>query len=134
MNHEQEIVEDVARQFEDCWNRHDMEAFAHLFAADADFVNVVGMWWKNRSEIKEAHRATHATMFKNSQLSIKENAVRFLKPDVAVCRSKWQLTGHTSPSGAPELPRHGILTHVLQKERDRWVIVVSQNTDIVPFP
>jgi hypothetical protein len=36
------------------WNSHDMKAFAQLFSDDAQFVNVVGMWWKNRSEIEAA--------------------------------------------------------------------------------
>jgi len=31
-----------------------MKAFAQLFSDDAQFVNVVGMWWKNRSEIEAA--------------------------------------------------------------------------------
>ena len=32
----------VVKTFADVWNRHDMEDFAQLFAADAEFVNVVG--------------------------------------------------------------------------------------------
>ncbi|MDX8512638.1 SgcJ/EcaC family oxidoreductase [Mesorhizobium captivum] len=40
--------EDVATAFADAWNRHDMDDFAALFSEDANFVNVVGMWWKNR--------------------------------------------------------------------------------------
>ena len=46
-----------------------MAQFAQLFARDADFVNVVGMWWKNRQEIEQAHAHSHATFFKNSRLS-----------------------------------------------------------------
>ncbi|WP_245493329.1 MULTISPECIES: SgcJ/EcaC family oxidoreductase [unclassified Mesorhizobium] len=60
--------EDAAIAFADAWNRHDMEDFGALFSEDANFVNVVGMWWKNRSEIEAAHRATHETMFRDSRL------------------------------------------------------------------
>ena len=59
---------DAGRAFAEAWNRHDMDDFASLFCEDANFVNVVGMWWRNRSEIEAAHRATHATMFRDSQL------------------------------------------------------------------
>ncbi|WP_246684898.1 hypothetical protein [Mesorhizobium sp. B2-7-1] len=38
--------EDAAAAFADAWNRHDMDDFAVLFSEDANFVNVVGMWWK----------------------------------------------------------------------------------------
>jgi hypothetical protein len=38
-------------------------------------------------------------MFKNSNLSVSETSIRFLRPDVAVVRSVWELVGHTSPQG-----------------------------------
>jgi uncharacterized protein (TIGR02246 family) len=121
----------VVRGFEEAWNRHDMDAFARLFAEDADFVNVIGARWIGRPAIKEAHQATHATMFKNSHLKIGETSVRFLKPDVAVARSVWELQGHTNPAGEAQAPRRGILTNVLVKREPGWQIVVAQNTDIV---
>jgi hypothetical protein len=34
-------VNAVVHGFEDAWNRHEMDAFAALFATDADFVNVI---------------------------------------------------------------------------------------------
>ena len=37
-------VERVVAAFAESWSRHDMEEFAELFAPDAEFVNVVGMW------------------------------------------------------------------------------------------
>jgi uncharacterized protein (TIGR02246 family) len=122
----------VIGALEAAWNRHDMDSFASLFADDADFVNVRGMRWVGRAAIKEAHVATHSTIFKNSRLRIQETSVRFLKPDVAVARSLWELTGQTTREGNVAPPRRGILTNVLMKVEGKWRIVVTQNTDIVP--
>ncbi len=36
-------VVQVVLEFAGCWNRHDMNAFAGLFAPDAEFVNVIGL-------------------------------------------------------------------------------------------
>jgi uncharacterized protein (TIGR02246 family) len=83
---EEAAVRAAVQSFVDAWNRHDLEAFAALFTEDADFVNVRGTRWIGRSAIREGHAATHATIFKNSQLRILELSVRFLKPDVAVAR------------------------------------------------
>lgn len=66
MSQDQEAVRDVVAAFGDSWNRHDMEAFAQLFTEDADFVNVIGLWWKGRPEIKQAHEASHATMLRTA--------------------------------------------------------------------
>ena len=126
-------IKDIIFSLRDSWNRHDMQAFAQLFTKDADFVNVIGAWWKGRPEIKQAHEDSHATMFKDSTLSILETAVRFPKPEVAVTRTLWELVGMISPQGDMIPPRNGIWTNVLAEEDGSWAIVASQNTDIVPI-
>jgi uncharacterized protein (TIGR02246 family) len=127
-------VQVVVQGFADAWNRHDMEAFSALFAEDADFVNVRGARWIGRRAIREAHAASHATVFKESRLAMAETTVRFPGADVAVARTVWKLIGHTSRDGQPAAERTGILTNVLARRDGRWEIVVSQNTDIVPPP
>jgi SnoaL-like domain len=51
----QKDADGLVREIEDAWNSHDMRRFAACFAADADFVNVVGAWWRGRAEIEEKH-------------------------------------------------------------------------------
>lgn len=131
MSSEVADVTRVVHAFAETWNRHDMNAFAELFGADAEFVNVVGIWWKGRAEIKGAHEFTHQTMFKNSRLSIQEVTARLPKPDIAIARCRWTLEGHVSPEGGALPPRTGILVNVLQKIGGAWLIIDSQNTDIV---
>jgi len=123
-------VNAVVHGFQDSWNRHDMDAFAMLFAIDADFVNVIGMRWVGRDAIKQHHAASHATMFKTSTLEIGDTTIRFLKADVATARSLWTLSGITPESGQLAPTRTGILTHVLARIDGRWLIVLTQNTDI----
>ena len=122
-------VNAVVHGFEDAWNRHDMDAFAMLFAPDADFVNVVGMRWVGRDAIKQHHAASHAAIFRSSTLKIGETTVHFLTADIATARSVWTLSGITSETGQPAT-RTGILTHVLERIDGHWLIVLTQNTDI----
>lgn len=131
MNDDQKQIANVILAFSDCWNRHDMEAFAQLFAEDAEFVNVVGLWWKGREEIKCAHVATHTTIFKYSRLMINKSAVRFVTRDVAIARSSWKLTGHRSPAGEALPERKGILMNLVVRTSGKWEIIDSQNTDII---
>ncbi|HWK75322.1 MAG TPA: SgcJ/EcaC family oxidoreductase [Povalibacter sp.] len=124
-------VEKIVYAFAECWNRHDMDAFAGLFAPDAEFVNVVGLWWKGREEIKRAHELAHATMFKSSRLTISSISARFPRDDVAIARAQWVLEGHVSPEGTALPARAGILLNVLGRSASGWAIIDSQNTDIV---
>lgn len=124
-------VTQVVHAFSGCWNRHDMNAFAELFAPDAEFVNVVGLWWKGREEIKHAHEVVHATMFKDSRLTIANVAVRFPAEGIAIARCRWVLEGHCSPLGDPLPARSGILLNVLARTPGTWSIIDSQNTDVI---
>ena len=118
-------------QFVDTWNRHDMKAFADLFAADAQFVNVVGLWWKGRDEIYGAHAFVHSNMFKASRLTALETAIRTPTDSLAIARTRWRLEGHTTPDGTALPPRTGLLVMVLQRTGAAWSIIDAQNTDIV---
>ena len=125
-------VKGVAFAFVGAWNVHDMDALARLFAGDADFVNVVGMWWRDRETIRKAHVQTHQTIFKASTLAMDSTSVKFLSSDIAVAHMTWTLSGHLTPDGKPGSPRHGILSFVMKRQGKNWLIESAQNTDIVP--
>ncbi len=119
-------------RLQEAWNHHDMKAFADQFTKGADFVNVAGRWWKGRAEIEEKHAAAHATIFRESTLSIDDVQIRFLTPEIAVAHVLTSLAGQKTPDGDPVAPRKAILTQVLKKQNGKWMIDVSQNTDIRP--
>jgi uncharacterized protein (TIGR02246 family) len=120
--------------FVDDWNAHDMRRFAELFTEDADFVNVIGLWWHGRSEIQKAHEALHATRMKDSHLAATDTAVRVLGPNAAVILVRWELTGDTGMDGVTLPTRHGILSLVTVSAGGKWLIASAQNTDVVPLP
>jgi uncharacterized protein (TIGR02246 family) len=124
--------EQAATAFADAWNRHDMDEFASLFSSDANFVNVVGIWWKNRSEIEAAHRATHETVFRDSRLTGEISSVVELVPGLAAVHYTWALTGAQAPDGSSAGVRKGILLLIVQEGPSGWHVKVAQNTDIVP--
>lgn len=121
----------VVRTFASAWNEHDMKAFSELFAHDAQFVNVVGLWWRGREEIRQAHEHTHASMFRSSTLTFDDVSARLVTPELALTRARWRLRGHVSPEGAPLPDRTGLLLNVISRAGGKWQIVDSQNTDIV---
>ena len=124
----------IVRRLETSWNAHDMDASAESFADDGDFVNVYGMRWRDKRTIRAEHRALHDSVFGQSGLTMKDTTVSFPAAHVATSRSSWDLAGLMSPTGEPRPDRRGILTKVLKKQDGRWVVIVSQNTDIGPRP
>jgi uncharacterized protein (TIGR02246 family) len=127
-------VKGVGAALVDDWNRHDMKSFGSLFADDAQFVNVIGLWWHSRAEIQKEHEALHATRMRMSHLVATETLVHLLCPDAAVLLMRWQLTGDTGIDGVTQPMRQGVMSVVTVRAGDDWRIASAQNTDIIPLP
>lgn len=138
----QAAVRKAVNSFSETWNRHDMDAFGALFAPDADFVNVTGRWWKGRREIQMNHAFMHATIpqdspgvdvparsyaiFKASTYRFDRIDVRFIRPGVAVAHATWTMLADARTTE----PRGGMMTFVVTRDRDHWLIAAAQNTEI----
>lgn len=117
----------------DTWSRHDAPAYAALFTEDCDVVNVLGWWWKGRSELETKLTAGFVFVFRDSKLTITDVQTRFLKPDVAVAHARWTMTGAMNPAGGAPAPSTGIQTLVLTRTAEgRWLIAEFQNTNALP--
>ncbi|RIK09328.1 MAG: DUF4440 domain-containing protein [Acidobacteria bacterium] len=123
----------VGRAFAEAWAARDARALADLFAEDADFVNVVGLWWRSRARIEQAHAYGFERIFGASTMTVRAPRTRRLGPSAAVVHVAWTITGQLHPDGSVAGERSGVFVFVLQRREDgRWLVVAAQNTDRVP--
>ncbi len=122
---------DFPEAFRAAWMARDGDAIAALFAEDADFVNVVGIWWEDREAIGRAHADALRSFFAETRLTVRRVEVRRLG-EVAVVHARVRLAGQLAPDGTRAGARATILVFVLERRGDRWIAVAAQNTDIVP--
>lgn len=124
---------DLVDAFVQAWQDEDADAIADLFVEDADFVNVVGLWWTSRTSIRKAHRYGFERIFERAKLAIEKVAERRLGEDVAVVHARWRMTGQLTPTGEAAEPRRGVMSATVVRLADgSWLGVSFQNTDIVP--
>lgn len=126
-----ERPEDVPRLFVENWNKRRPDLMAALFEEDADFVNVVGLWWENRADIFAAHDYGLKVIFKDSTLKMGRVKVRQLADDVAVVHVRMRLSGQ-SDLGGKAGTRQTVFSFVVRKSEAGWLCASAQNTDIVP--
>lgn len=119
-------------RFVAAWNARDAAALAALFDDDADFVNVVGIWWRRRRAIEKAHDYALKRFFHDSHITIEEVSVKHLGADAATVHGRWRMEGQRAPDDTVLDPRRGIMLLVLRRTGDGWTIAAAQNTDIVP--
>lgn len=123
----------MPRAFAAAWMARDAGALATLFAEDADFVNVVGIWWQDREAIRRAHDYGLTTFFRDSRLTLGRVKCRRLGEAATVVHARVALSGQRAPDGTPAGRRAGILSFVMERQADGgWLCVSAQNTDIVP--
>jgi len=79
-------LEAIVRRPEAAWNAADGSAFAEPFAPDADFVNILGEYFRGRPAIAGLHAAIFRTIYAGSTNRLTIEAVRLLRSDVALVR------------------------------------------------
>jgi uncharacterized protein (TIGR02246 family) len=127
-NTDEAAIRKVVQQLQDGWNAHDAKTHAAAFAPDADYVVVNGSHDKGREEIQARHTQLFTGIYKNSRNVATIKSIRFLRPDVAVVHSEWNLVFDLSD--AETRKGHALSTIVMTKEKGSWSITAFQNTPI----
>lgn len=122
---------EVVDRFAEAWNNNNPDGIANLFYEHADFVNVTGKWWDNKTDIWKAHDFGLRVIFQHSKLEILKVKEKLLSKDVAVVHARIQVTGQTEKDGETAGKRETMFLFVLRKENGIWLCESAQNTDII---
>ncbi|MEO9872514.1 SgcJ/EcaC family oxidoreductase [Ekhidna sp.] len=124
---------DLPQKWVDAWNDRDACSLANLFIEDAEFINVVGLWWHKRNDIWKAHDYGLKVIFNKSNLELRKVTTKEISIDVSIVHARMKLTGQTSYGGVVSpADRMNIFSFVMRKEAKGWVCVSAHNTDVIP--
>ncbi len=130
---DQEAVSALAPQWAEAWNRGDAKAIGDMYTDDADYIEMTGQAFKGRAAIETAFADMMATMFEGTKISIEMTATRFIKPDLVVGDSNWEITGLPEMEGeAP--PSNGTSTIVAVKQDGQWLITSHRSRILAAAP
>lgn len=126
--------EEIPERFKEAWNERDAKKLAALFDDDAEFVNVVGIWWHNREDIYKAHEYGLRVIFKDSHLSRGKTTVKYLSDSIAVVHCRFRLKNQTPQDDATPGRRQTLFSFVVHQadEGKSWSCASAHNTDIKP--
>jgi len=127
---DESLIRANVKQMENGWNMKSGAEYAKPFAEDADYVVINGIHIKGRAAVAQGHQQIFDTIYKNSNVSLTVEQIRFLRPDVAVAHVQTTLKVN---QGALTGEYKGRITMMVTKTGDRWEIAAFQNTSIQQF-
>ena len=136
---DEESIKSQVNQLVSDWNSHRFENMDSYTTEDVEWVNIIGVWWKGRTEVKQGHQRNFEAIFKGVKFEQKSLKIRNLTKDVAVDN----LICHVGEFFPPDGIDHGnnkmpeaddLLTLVYVKKNGIWLLSAGQNTVIQPRP
>src|SRR5437868_4007003 len=104
----------------DAWNHADGDAFASVFADDADFTSIRLDRLHGRAPIAAAHNEIFATFYKDTRINAAIDGLRPLRDDLAIMTIDAHMT---DAAGKPFGPKHAHALAVAERQADGWRIV-----------
>lgn len=127
-----QAIKAVVKDYEACWNRHDMDALSEHFADDAHWINIVGMYWPGKAAVVGAHKGLHSTFFRTTQQQLIDVSVRLIAPSVAIAVAYLQMEAFSPPDGSHRPAAGNRLSFVLVQRDGAWRIAHGHNTVVDP--
>jgi len=122
----------LAADFEKAWNDHDAKALSQLFTREGAIATAMGQSAVGREEVQKLFTEMHAGHMKDTQLSVKIDSVRELRPDMVIIDATNTLTSGTATQGrAAGAPEEAYSVLIAQRERGKWLL---REMRVVPVP
>ncbi len=129
MSPDEMAIQSIIRNMQDAWAAKDSERFASFFADDHDFIVWFGLYFPNsdRTENARNHEGIFTTIYKNWDVELRVDKMRFLRPDLALVHILG--AGRDKGLAVPAVP--GVIQTVLMEKKETgWQIVSFHNLDI----
>jgi uncharacterized protein (TIGR02246 family) len=127
---DEQAIRNIAEQFEAAWNRNDAKRLAAFFADDGDIINPGGRIARGKTEVEKLFTEEQNGAFKGTRFSMPLKHLRFLKPDIAVAEYEFEINGVQGPQQTMK----GLVTSVLQRDADKWLIASVRPMVPIPLP
>lgn len=129
-------VKATLARFGNSWKNADFSDMKDYMTADCQWVNVVGMHWKNLKEIQFAHQYFVSGMFKGVTTQPVSTNIRFITSDVAVVCNTTHVGAFYPPDGVnrgtnKQGDTDDIITYVLVKQNGKWMITSAENVSVI---
>jgi len=129
---DKEAIRNVMQQWLESFEKRDAELRNVLLTEDTIFINAFGVQHEGKKNVSAFWKELFATgTFDQSKLTISDEKIRFVRPDVAIVDLFEEVTGQRGPETKKVLaPRRIHLTFILRKEDKDWKVAYYRGGDL----
>lgn len=132
-HNDEQAIRQVIHERETAWNAGDVMAYGRLLTEDADLLSATGRPVAGRKAILDLYLEQRARAYAGLQTTTPVESIRFVSPDVAIVDTRFQLTGVRAKDGSPLGIRRGLLTLVVVKRENHWLITCMRGIPESPI-
>lgn len=138
---DERAIRQIVARCEAAWNAGDARSWAACMAEDVNLTSVLGDRYFGREILESGHRYVFDTIYKGSHITFTVEAVRFVRPDVALVHLHQRLMSRLPADAVASIARQRLMTEemhetqarsslLMVKEQGAWQILSFQNTNI----
>lgn len=126
---DEQQLRDMIMTMQTGWNTRSGQTFASVFDSVHDYIVINGIYLSGITPEAnaQAHQQIFNTIYKTTDLTLKVDKTRFIRPDLALLH----LLGATYEQGK-SVPTHptAIITMLAEKKNGTWKVISFHNCDI----
>jgi uncharacterized protein (TIGR02246 family) len=127
-------IRNLYASYDTSWNKADLKAMGALWAEDADHVEPDGRMITGRAALEQDLAKRFATDLRGTRSAQTVEAVRLIKPDVAVVDAAYEVTGVQDAEGKALPPLKGRYVDIWIKRGKTWRIIVDRPVAALRVP
>ena len=123
----QHIVDEIVAS----WNAGDAERMYRLATDDVEWINIMGMYWRGKTQVQAAHHTILTTRYKGVGETLEEiEAIRPIGADAVLAVVRKRIHAFTAPDGVAIPPMQNRLTLVFKRTPDGLRLAHGANVEI----
>jgi len=130
---DEQAIRNAATEFVAAWNKNDAKALTALFTTDGDLINPAGRVARGRTGVETLFTEEHNGQFKGTRLSMPQKHLHFLRQDIAIADYEYEISNVRGSDGK-ETSIRGLVSSVLHKNGDKWLIAACRAMTPAPLP
>lgn len=117
----------LVERLSEAFNTKDANAFAALFAPEAEFVSILGQRMRGREGIAAGHKVVFEKLLTGTRMTVTRIDVMPLSDQIVMMHAEWNRERLPEATATTLPPGSGVLTFIARRTAQDWELMAATN-------